>query len=385
MAKNRVRKSMGRFLSMMLALSMMVVSLMGCGKKTKEDFLADCEYITPQMYENATDFTEGDNSRIADCMRRAEAGEDICIGVIGGSITQGSSASSQDKCYASLVKKWWEEKFPEAKINFVNAGIGGTSSYYGVHRLEKDLMRYNPDFVIVEFSVNDSNDAFYKRTYDNLVYRILNWENEPAVMLLFMTMDSGISAQANHAMSGFSYELPMISYKNAVLKEIEAGNFTWKDISPDNIHPNDRGHAIIGEFFEVYLEDVYAGLDEFPKEKTPFKKSILTKPSYQEATILYPGDIEMESTQDSYVFSISATRFGVLYQKYVNGSGGQYEVFVDGKSVKTLNADFTGGWGNYAECEEVYVGDAGIHQVEIRRRADSTGDAFEIKGILVNE
>ncbi|MDE5679932.1 MAG: SGNH/GDSL hydrolase family protein, partial [Lachnospiraceae bacterium] len=217
-----------------------------------ESLLAACIYIDKEMYERACAFPEGDLSRIAAAMRKARDGEKVTIGVIGGSITQGSSASNQNNCYASLLKQWWEDTFPDAEIEFINAGVGGTSSYLGVHRVGTDLLSYEPDFVVVEFSVNDGNNIFYKKSYDNLVRRIMKEENAPAVLLLFMTMEDGTSSQDNDSMIGFQYGLPMISYRNAVLQEIEEGAFAWKDISPDNIHPNDRGHAIAGELLSVY-------------------------------------------------------------------------------------------------------------------------------------
>ena len=130
------------------------------GEATPDMLFSECEYLTREMYERATAYQEGDLSRIAAAMRKAEAGEAVTIGVIGGSITQGSSATGQDGCYAALLEKWWEDTFPEAEITFINAGVGGTGSYLGVHRVEEDLLSCEPDFGVGEFSVNDGNRRF---------------------------------------------------------------------------------------------------------------------------------------------------------------------------------------------------------------------------------
>lgn len=233
------------------------------------------DYVTEEMYERAVAFREGDLTRLAAVMRRARAGEDITVGVIGGSITEGYSASNRaETSYACHMRNWWQERFPDSKVEYVNAGIGGTSSYLGVHRVQEDLLEQKPDFVIVEFSVNDGNNQFFKISYDNLLRRILLDENEPALLLLFTTQENGTSAQVNDALLGFGYGLPMISYGNAVLPSIEAGEFAWKDISPDNVHPNDRGHAVIGELLYRYLNDVYARLEEIPEEVTPLRQRL---------------------------------------------------------------------------------------------------------------
>ncbi len=371
-----------------------------------DELLSSCTYLTKEMYERATAYKEGDLARIAAAMRKARDGKKVTIGVIGGSITQGYSATQYSNSYASLLKKWWENTFPDAEVEFINAGVGGTSSYLGVHRVYEDLLVQEPDFVVVEFSVNDGNNIFYKKSYDNLVRRILKDENNPAVVLLFMTMEDGTSAQDIDANIGFQYGLPMISYRNAVLEEVDKNNLAWSDISPDDIHPSDRGHAIIGELFSVYLTSIFNKLDTISTEVTPFELSPVTKEVYLEAAILdsteiepvkwgsfekksisytYPNDWGTENGEDSIVFSVEAANIGIMFQKFTNGAGGQYEVFVDGEYAMTLDADFTNGWGDYGECTEVYVAqDKKERTIEIKKKEGSTGAAFAILGLLIS-
>ena len=367
------------------------------------------DYVTEEMYQRAVAFQQGDLTRLASVMRRAQAGEDITVGVIGGSITEGYSASNRDKSsYACHMRDWWQERFPDSQVEYVNAGIGGTSSYLGVHRVQEDLLDHEPDFVIVEFSVNDGATNFYKRSYDNLLRRILLEDNMPAVMLLFTTQENGTSAQINDALLGFGYELPMISYGNEVLPAIEAGEFAWRDISPDNIHPNDRGHAIIGELLYRYLNDVYDRLDEIPEETAPFTAEAQTKERYMEGRVLGASDLTpvsagsfthtqsgwyfpyddywyTETGEESIVFEIEAANIGILYQRDVDDAFGQYDVYIDGEHVRTLNGCFVNGWGNSMEAEELYTsGEKTLHRVEVRRNPESAGDKFTVIAWLVS-
>ena len=105
----------------------------------------------------------GNVSRIRKVMADANQGKEITVGFIGGSITMGSVATSPERCYAARVHAWWESAFPKAKINYVNAGIGATTSQFAVARAEEDLLAYSPDFVIVEFSVNDEKGQGFVR------------------------------------------------------------------------------------------------------------------------------------------------------------------------------------------------------------------------------
>ena len=69
----------------------------------------------------------GNLYRMKKLMARAEAGETLNIGFLGGSITQGCLASAPELCYAYRVFQWWEKTFPQAKFHYINAGIGGTT------------------------------------------------------------------------------------------------------------------------------------------------------------------------------------------------------------------------------------------------------------------
>ena len=61
--------------------------------------------------------------RLLACMRRAAAGEELTIGFLGGSITQGSLASSDTLTYAYQVYKWWCDTFKNAVFHYVNGGM----------------------------------------------------------------------------------------------------------------------------------------------------------------------------------------------------------------------------------------------------------------------
>ncbi len=203
------------------------------------------------------DFTE-----IMDCMRRAEAGETLVIGFFGGSITQGSLASSPEKCYAALVFKWWQKTFPQADLHYVNAGIGGTDSLYGVSRVVTDMLMYQPDFVMVDFSVNDEPDDFYQETYEGLIRRMLTWPSHPAVMLLHnIYYDSGKTAEDRHGAVGDYYRLPRVSIRDTVYRRMKSGEIAIHDISPDGLHPNDRGHQLVADEVIRLLEAIYGSME----------------------------------------------------------------------------------------------------------------------------
>ncbi len=356
--------------------------------------------VTDKMYNRAL-LNEGNTSRLAAAMEKAKKGESITVAAIGGSITQGTAASSTNSCYASRFFSWWQEKFPECEVNTVNAGIGGTDSYLGVHRADEQLLSYNPDVVVIEFSVNDTDKTMNKYSYDSLVRKVLSAENEPAVILLFTTQEDGTSLQDVHKEIGKAYDLPMISYREAVYPEVAAGTINWKDISPDNIHPNDIGHGIIGQLLSRYLDGIYdSDTASLAAEVTAFDTEGYTNDYYKNAKLVNASQIEY--TADGFEvgqnkvysqfpenwitegggtlsFDVECQNIGILYLKTTDGKSGTYEVYVDGERKGKLEGDFSGGWGNYAFPKQVLLAkDTEKHTVEIK-----PADGSEDKGITI--
>lgn len=407
----------------LLTAAMLLLSAAGCGKKEDSQMQDSSSQSTWSMADpslnlptlNLGHTTEdmirravvnpGNTARLADAMKRAQAGEKITIGTIGGSITQGTAASTTDERYANRALQWWAKAFPKAQLDFVNAGIGATDSYIGVHRVDADLLSKKPDVVIVEFSVNDTDAALNLQTYDSLVRKILQAENHPAVILLFTTQEDGTSLQDTHMQIGSAYNLPMISYKNAVLPEIEAGKFTWKDISPDNIHPNSVGHGIIGELLWSYFNSVYAKLDQINTSDLTFTATPVTKDLYAKGQLLdsktltpktmqgfeqakvsnqFPNDWTTKEGGE-LTFEVTGSNIGVLYYKTVDGKSGQYCVYVDDRLIQVLDGDFTGGWGNYAQAQQVYTSDTpSTHTVTIKQLEGTDLTQFTVLGLLVS-
>lgn len=362
--------------------------------------------LTEAMYERAL-LNEGDLTRLAAAMKKAENGEPITVGVIGGSITQGTAASNSALCYASLFFQWWQEKFPECEINTVNAGIGGTNSYLGVNRVDDQLLSADPDVVIVEFSVNDTDKVMNKYSYDSLVRKILSYKTDPAVILLFTTQEDGTSLQDVHKEIGAAYDLPMLSYREVVYPEVAAGTLAWSDISPDNIHPNDQGHSLIGQLLSRYLDSVYDKKDTITEEPTAFDMAGYTSDYYKNAKMYFPSTLEttlegfevgtntvypdkfpenwVSAGGGTMTFTADFRTMGLFYLCTTDGKGGQFDVYVDGERRGSINSDFSGGWGNYGATDAIFTSNTvETHTVEIKAVEGSEDKTMTILGVMLS-
>ncbi len=228
----------------------------------------------------------GDPARFVRVMRKAMAGEEITVGFIGGSVTYGGAATTQEARWARVVEKWWKDTFPQAKINYVNAGQSGTPSLFGVHRVDDDLLSHDPDFVVIEFGVNDELMDWQRDAYASLVRRIITYKSQPATMLFFVMNEGGTNAQRDQIPIGEFYDLPMVSYCDAVWPSVigyghNGGEFVWTDICADWVHPTNAGHAMCGQLINCYLEAVYQNIDKLSSEVKPVREDTPVPYYYQ--------------------------------------------------------------------------------------------------------
>jgi lysophospholipase L1-like esterase len=216
------------------------------------------EPVTTPAIRDRGLISPGDTARLAAVMAKAQRGEEICVAAIGGSITAGGLQTKDPKNrYVARVAAWFSQTFPQAKVRFVNAGIGGTNSLYGAMRVQRDVLSKQPDLVIVEYAVNDNHPVpMFWASYEGLLRQILRAPQHPAVVQLFFMQRKGENAQESQHMLGRHYDLPMVSFRDAWWPEIYAGRVQWETMYADVVHPNDTGHILASELLIALLQRV---------------------------------------------------------------------------------------------------------------------------------
>ena len=237
-------------------------------KELKEDYVQDMDRINRSL------LSTGNKERLQNVLAKAASGEEVNFAFIGGSITYGYKVTKK-QCFATLLTEKLSEAFG-TKVNCINAGISGTPSVLGNLRVERDVLAYEPDFVLIEFAVNDGFEDAYKNSYESLINKILSYKTAPAVMLLFTITRTGHSCEEWMSKIGEHYELPMVSVVQSVWKDVQDGKISYDDYSGDETHPNAQGHIWITEFLyhcikQVYDSDFETKHYEIP-EKASYKK-----------------------------------------------------------------------------------------------------------------
>lgn len=345
-------------------------------------------------------------TRLKNLMKRAANGESLVIGFLGGSITQGSLSSTPKTCYAYLVYEWWKKSFPNAAFSFVNGGIGGTTSHYGGARAWKDVLCYRPDIVTVDFSVNDDANEFFEETYEGTLRRLLAAPSAPAVVVLNNVFyDTGKNAQDYHNRIADHYGIPHVSIKDTVYPDVESGKIVRADITPDNLHPNDKGHRLVADEICKLLDSIKAEMEEetiagenIEGKSTKTEASVslpapLTENAYEHSRLIQIQDNEAildgflvdpiekkgmldifkngwtaAHTNDKISFEIECSCLAVQYRKSVQQPVPKAKAVIDGDEAHAviLDGNFTEDWGDCLYLEPLLNhAEKKVHRIEI--------------------
>lgn len=345
-------------------------------------------------------------TRLKNLMKRAANGESLVIGFLGGSITQGSLSSTPKNCYAYLVYEWWKKSFPNAAFSFVNGGIGGTTSHYGGARAWKDVLCYRPDIVTVDFSVNDDANEFFEETYEGMLRRLLTAPSDPAVVVLNNVFyDTGKNAQDYHNRIADHYGIPHVSIKDTVYPDVESGKIVRADITPDNLHPNDKGHRLVADEICKLLDSIKAEMEEetiagenIEGKSTKTEASVLlpaplTENAYEHSRLIQIQDNEAildgflvdpiekkgmldifkngwtaAHTNDKISFEIECSCLAVQYRKSVQQPVPKAKAVIDGDEAHAviLDGNFTEDWGDCLYLEPLlHHAEKKVHRIEI--------------------
>jgi lysophospholipase L1-like esterase len=337
-------------------------------------------------------------------MDKARNGEDVVIGVIGGSITQGYAASTESKRWANLVTNWWKVKFPLSNITLVNAGIGGTGSDIGTHRVQDDLLKYEPDFTIVEFSVNDSEGEHAEKMMEGLIRQILADTNYPGVMMLMLKQSNGTTAQASHKLVANHYKVPYVSFADLIDAAVAANGVSLESIFTDGLHPNDVGMAYIAEFINNELDSIYKYLpagNQVADIDTVLPNPLVTDVfahtyKYNSSNIIPVSNggwsavgtsWESETPGSEITFEVDGNAISILYNRHNYANGGRVEIWVDEGARTTLDAYWDQTWGPAIVFQLVAEGLAdGVHILHIKVLAEhnpaTTGNYFKVLNVL---
>lgn len=396
----------------------------------------DLDEFVEKYYESAVSNTfvsTGNSYRMKKVIEKAQAGEDVYLAFIGGSITEGADLSKNSDCYANQTYLQFKEKYGAgdgSNVHYVNAGMSGTPSALGSIRYERDVVQalggIEPDLVFVEFAVNDGgNQELNFRTYESFVRSLLQKSNAPAVMLIFSVFDTGFNLQSYYEPVGTAYSLPMVSIKNGITSEIAAGHISNKQFfnmtsSTPGLHPNQFGAKFMADSIINTIVKTNAETDELDADmpsQLVFGASStmdgIKGDSFEGITMIDPNTIPQEvvldkgsfdctdsnvgtflfnnkskfptnwqhsstSGSESFAMTVNCKNMLLAYKLSNSAKAGKIDIYVDGNKVTTLDGYSSSGWNN-AETALIFNDEtAAEHDIEIKMAEGNEEKEFTI-------
>ena len=172
----------------------------------------------------------------------------------GDSITVGANASGylNNKPYTQswpqMVHSYLEKKYG-VKINYVNTAVGGKDSFWGVENFQQNVIRYNPDFLVLAFGMNDSvRRNVFKENIHKMIVAIKNVNDNIKILLVSTTLPN--KEALGFYVSQNTYEMALNELANAysyigLARMTSMHNFLLEkkrfyDMTGNNVnHPND--------------------------------------------------------------------------------------------------------------------------------------------------
>lgn len=223
-------------------------------------------------------------SGLGNVFEKLNAGEHVKIAYLGGSITSQPG-------WRVKSRQWFQQQYPRAKVDEINAAIGGTGSDLGVFRLKHDVLDHGPDLLFVEFAVNDGGAPPERihRSMEGIVRQ--TWKADPKIDICFVytlainmlgDLQAGRFPRAAAAMEKLAdhYGIPSIHMGLEVARLEEQGKVVFKApkpkteeqkealagktiFSPDGVHPyTDTGH-------ELYLQAIIRSMQKIKNVGRP--------------------------------------------------------------------------------------------------------------------
>ena len=162
------------------------------------------------------------------------------------------AASYTDKFRYKLT-----EIYKQTSVSIINSGIAGDTIVGMAKRLDRDVIRYQPDLIIINASLNwfekNGNTDDYRKTLEEVVYRT---KNETHADIVLMTPNMGLPTPFDNPLSTLDERVEIIretaekfqvclvdTYK--IWNEYEKQGYPISDLLANgSVHPSETGHEV---------------------------------------------------------------------------------------------------------------------------------------------
>jgi lysophospholipase L1-like esterase len=197
---------------------------------------------------------------------QAKLAQDDSVKIIcyGNSITSGykiNSYETVEKPYPQTLEKLLQTHYKNPQIKVINEGHNGWRSDQGLANLTKLVIEAKPDWVILEFGINDAYSGFSNLLYQTKIQLIIKDLQKNNIPLLLCS-PTPILTTYNAKLLEYSRVLLNLAQQNKVnflhwhqfiSQKAEKAQIKPKDLLPDDVHFGDDKYQWLAEAILAWL------------------------------------------------------------------------------------------------------------------------------------
>ncbi len=165
--------------------------------------------------------------------------------------------------YPSLLVKRLKAIYPNAVINVIITAIGGENSVKGQRRFKRDVLRYRPDVLFIDYALNDrfivKNDSIASlRESKKAMEKMIRAAQKKNIKIILLTPSPDKREnilQPDCALQRFTTQITQLAIKYDIgladafsrFKDRVAGGEDIEKYMSQVNHPNKEGHQIIAD------------------------------------------------------------------------------------------------------------------------------------------
>ncbi|BGP56677.1 hypothetical protein JCM8202v2_004307 [Rhodotorula sphaerocarpa] len=163
---------------------------------------------------------EGSGHRLRHVLRRALAGEEIGVGVLGASVTAGHAVPPGQQRWEDRFFEDFQRLFPSAKLH-VGAAPAMDSQFFAY--CTGALVPMDLDIYLVELDINNDVSFNTLRSDDALMRSLLQLPHEPAVLrvsVFSLVFDELVRGASSALITSQFFDVPVISIRGFMLPHV---------------------------------------------------------------------------------------------------------------------------------------------------------------------
>jgi len=200
--------------------------------------------------------------KLAPFIQKLEQKQPVTMVALGDSNTCNFSFTKGGKQWPELLQTQLIIHYKTQFVTLVNSGICGNTAQNGLERLDRDVLRYQPDLAIVTFGTNDANKNRTIEEFSSDISAIVErlTKNGTLVLLRTVTPIMEINPAPSHIWKNGerilgiiehtrkiadSCSLPFIDIYSLWVSLEDDDELTIGDLMADEVHTNFEGHKCI--------------------------------------------------------------------------------------------------------------------------------------------